>query len=75
MDKIDWLLQIEDKIKKWIETNRFKWYFVLAFTGISLGVLEGYMLGMSGILVLPLSFSYMCVLCSCEFLLGGSGVD
>lgn len=66
-------LKLEDRVKKWIENNKSKWILLLLTLGVSLGLLESYLLGMDSTTTFLICSSYSFVLICCELLIGGSG--
>ncbi|MEX2017259.1 MAG: hypothetical protein WD876_02200 [Candidatus Pacearchaeota archaeon] len=68
-------LEFEERIKNWIEKNRFKWYSILAIVGISLGVV--YSLSLTGTLskAPQMSVAYSFILFIAEYTLGGKGLE
>ncbi len=70
---LDKLFRFENKIKKWIEDNRIKWYFVLFFVGVLLGISSGILL--RGTIIIRYGFLFGLGLITVEFFSGGSGID
>jgi len=76
-NKMTNIYEIEDKVKKWIETKRFQWYSILFGTGFFLAWFYCYLLGYNfgtsyGFLLMGTSYGFLLMLI--ERTCGGSGL-
>jgi len=65
----------EDKVKNWIEKNRFTWCCILFGTGLSLGFFALNLLGNNNKQGIIAGFTYGFILVITEIGIGGSGID
>lgn len=68
-------LDIDFRLKKWIEEHRIKWIFILITFGVGLGLGQNVLLGADSRTALMLTSIYPILLVSCELIMGGSGID
>ncbi|MCL4420040.1 hypothetical protein M1146_08245 [Patescibacteria group bacterium] len=71
---IEKIFEIEDKVKKWIETERFKWYSLIVSLGVVLEVGVNLSLGGSYQQGFVMSSVYSFILVLAEVSLGGEGL-
>ncbi len=63
------------KIKTWIETHKLIWMGILFFSGISLGLLQSFLLQSQLRQTLTMGIVYGMLLPTVEVCCGGSGVN
>ncbi len=69
------ILELEDKVKSWIENNRIKWCFVLFGLGLGLGLGANFLLSGGHEQALKIGLGYAFLLVFIEIKSGGSGID
>jgi len=69
------ILELEDKVKNWIENNRVKWCFILFGIGLSLGLFSNLLFGGTSRTGAIMGFSYAFLLVFIEIKAGGSGIN
>ena len=69
------IIELDDKLKRWIETNRIKWIFILFSIGILIGIFGNMYVGGTLRQGAIMSLTYSIFLVVTEIFAGGSAIN